>query len=99
MRISNKEKTRRMAFAREQAAAAWTRPATSGKVMDVELAEAFAEILCPIMYAPHLGCASTGEIIDELVARLGNCEMSRLLEKAKTELSETVLNYRTVSND
>ena len=38
--------------------------------MDTELAEAFAEILVKEMYSPSLGCATTGEILDEFRARI-----------------------------
>lgn len=37
--------------------------------MDVELAEAFAEILNEIWSKPWLGNATTGELIEELAAR------------------------------
>ncbi len=38
--------------------------------MDTALAEAFAEILVKEMYSPALGCATTGQILDELRARI-----------------------------
>lgn len=67
--VSPAEKARRMVFAREQAAQAWCAETTKHKVMDTDLAEAFAEILVKQMYAPHLGCATTRQIIEELSAR------------------------------
>jgi len=60
---------RRMAAARGEAAKAWCGEKTSGKTMDPELAESFAEILVEHMYEPHLGCATTEELIDEIKAR------------------------------
>ncbi len=66
---SHDELQRRMNFALQRAAGAWCHPATSHKVMDVELTQAFAEILCEEMYATHLGCATTGQIINELRCR------------------------------
>lgn len=68
------EHERRMVFARQKAAAAWQQPATSAKPMEVDLAEAFAEILVEQMYAPHLGCATTGELFLELQARTDNLD-------------------------
>jgi len=66
----DKEKhERRMAFARQEAAQAWCGEKTSRKTMDIDLAEEFAKILVKYMYEPHLGCATTGELIDELKAR------------------------------
>lgn len=69
MTISAEEKTRRMRFAREEAASCWCGPTTSHIPMDVVLAEAFAVKLVAQMYAPHLGCATTGELLEELKAR------------------------------
>jgi hypothetical protein len=69
--ISEAEKERRMVFARQRAALAWCKETTSHIEMDVLLAEAFAELLVNEMYAPHLGCASTRDILDELLTRLG----------------------------
>lgn len=60
---------RRLRFAREIAAQVWCRPDTSSIPMDVVLAEAFAQVLVEEMYAPHLGCATTKELIDEISAR------------------------------
>ena len=67
--ISEKERKRRMELALQEAAGAWCEEKTSDKIMDPVLAEAFAKILVVHMYAPHLGCAITGELIDEIKAR------------------------------
>ena len=67
--MKKEEYERRMVFARQRAAQAWCAEETKDKTMDAELAEAFATILVIIMYEPHLGCATTGEIIEELKAR------------------------------
>lgn len=63
------EGRRRMEFARHRAAQIWCQPGLGQKVMDVDLAEAFARVLVVEMYEPHLGCATTGELIEELKAR------------------------------
>ena len=54
---------------RERAAQAWCTPETSKKVMDMELAEAFANILDDIRSESWLGNATTAELIEELKAR------------------------------
>ena len=51
-------------LARQKAAQAWCTPETEKKEMDVELAEAFANILNDVWSKPWLGNATTGEIID-----------------------------------
>lgn len=56
-------------LARELAAQAWGRPSTSHKVLDFELAEAFAQVLQEVLSKPWLGNATTRELIDELAAR------------------------------
>ena len=56
-------------LASEKAAQAWCTPKTEKKVLDTELAEAFADILDEIWSKPWLGNATTGEIIEELKAR------------------------------
>jgi tellurite resistance protein len=56
-------------FAREKAAQAWQKEKTINKVMDPDLAEAFAEIIEEISSKPWLGNATTGELIEELKAR------------------------------
>jgi hypothetical protein len=63
------EVERRCVCAREAAVAAWTTPETEKTVMDVVLAQAFADILMKHMYAPHLGCATTRALLEELKAR------------------------------
>ena len=67
---SKSEYERRMTFARQEAAKAWCAASTSSIEMDVALAEEFARILLPHMYAAHLGCATTGELLDEISARV-----------------------------
>ncbi|GAI92195.1 unnamed protein product [marine sediment metagenome] len=67
--MKKEEEERRMGFAREEAAKAWCGEITQHLIMDPELAGEFAKILVEHMYAPHLGCATTGEIIEELKAR------------------------------
>lgn len=54
----------------EKAAQAWCTPETSNKIMDVELAMAFAEILDEIWGKLWLGNATTKELLDELAARV-----------------------------
>ena len=54
----------------QKAAQAWLKPNTSSKVMDIELAIAFAEILDEIWVKPWLGNATTGELLDEIKARV-----------------------------
>ena len=58
-----------MNLAREKAAQAWCKETTKQKEMDVELAEAFAEILEEIWSQPWLGNATTGQLIEELKTR------------------------------
>jgi hypothetical protein len=69
--ISDSEKERRMVFARQRASLAWCKESTSNTEMDGVLAEAFAELLVKEMYEPHLGCASTRDLINELMTRIG----------------------------
>ena len=66
--MSKKENERRMVFARERAAKAWK------GTMHPQLLEAFTEILVVYMYEPHLGCASTRELIDEVTARIDDLD-------------------------
>lgn len=54
---------------REKAAQAWCKPTTSSKVMDPDLAEAFAEVLDEIWSKPWLGNATTKELRVELECR------------------------------
>lgn len=63
-------------LSRQKVAQAWCTPKTEKKVMDTELAEAFAEILDEIWGKPWLGNATTGELIDELWTR---CEVNGTL--------------------
>jgi len=70
-KITKKEYKRRMGFARQEAARVWCGKTTSGKVMDTNLAEEFAKILVAHMYAPHLGCARTSELQEEINCRNG----------------------------
>jgi len=70
-------------LAMERVAQAWCKPTTSNKTMDVELAEAFAEILDSIWSKPWLGNATTDELLSEVRTRI--------------EL-DGKLQYRTVDN-
>lgn len=63
------EDEERMVYARMEAAKAWCQDKTSSLIMNVELCEEFAKVLVEHMYEPHLGCATTGEILEELRAR------------------------------
>jgi len=56
-------------FARKKAAQAWQKEKTINKVMDPDLAEAFAEIIEEISSKPWLGNATTEELVEELKAR------------------------------
>ena len=56
-------------LAREKAAQAWCKETTKHKEMDVELAEAFAEILDEIWGQSWLGNATTDEMLQELKTR------------------------------
>ena len=67
----------------QKAAQVWCRPELSQKVMDTELANGFAEALDEIWSKPWLGNATTGELLDEIRARIG----------------EGGLTYRTVDSD
>lgn len=64
------EYERRFSFALQEAAQAWTEKETKYKEMDTILATAFARILVKHMYAPHLGLATTGEMLDEIKSRV-----------------------------
>jgi len=59
-----------MQLAREKSVRAWHTPKTEKIEMDIDLAEAFAEILNKEMEKPRLGCATTRELLDELRARI-----------------------------
>ena len=69
-KCSPAERERRMRFARQRVAQAWTTEKTKHLEMDSQLAEAFAEILVEEMYAAHSGCATTGQLLAELSARV-----------------------------
>ena len=60
----------RMETCRELAAQAWCTSSTSHIVLDVALAEAFAQILRRERWQPALGCATTRELLDEVRARI-----------------------------
>jgi len=72
--LEKKEYERRMVFARQEAVKAWCSEKTSSKEMDTELAEEFAKILVVYMYEPHLGCATTEQLINEIIARIDNLD-------------------------
>ena len=57
-------------LAREAAARAWCKPNTAGRLFDHELADAFAEILDEVWNKPWLGNATTGELLEEIAARV-----------------------------
>ena len=57
-------------LSRQRAAQAWCKQNTSGKEMDSDLAEAFADIIEEIWTQPWLGNATTGQLLDELRARV-----------------------------
>ena len=54
----------------QKAAQAWCRESTKHIEMDVDLAEAFADILDEIWSKPWLGNATTGEMLDEIKCRV-----------------------------
>ena len=68
-------------LSREKAAQAWCTPETEKKVMDKDLAIAFADIIEEIWNKPWLGNATTGELLAELMAR---CEMNGTLDYRTT---------------
>lgn len=71
-------------LSRELAASVWTKEDTKSKVMDVDLAEAFAEILDAEMSKPNLGCATTGQMLDEIKARV-DCNYSTVFAEKVEE--------------
>ena len=74
-----------------KAAQAWCTEKTSSKVMDEDLAIAFAEILDEIWSKPWLGNATTEEMLDELDARNFNAK------KHTSKLRKVMdLDYKTV---
>ena len=56
-------------LATEKAAHVWCQKETEQCVMDVAIGNAFARVLVEEMYTPHLGCATTEELLAELKAR------------------------------
>jgi len=72
--LESKEYLRRLGFAREEVAKAWCTKKTEKKEMDTELAGEFAKILVEHIYAPHLGCATTKELIDEITSRIDDLD-------------------------
>ena len=68
--MKKEEEERRMGFAREEAAKAWCGEKAKDKTMDADLAEEFAKILVKHMYAPHLGCATSRELLEEIKTRI-----------------------------
>ena len=57
-------------FARQKAAQAWCKDTTKNKVMDLELCEAFAEIIEELTSQPWMGNATTRQLLDEIAARV-----------------------------
>lgn len=57
-------------FARQQAAQAWCTKTTENKVMDVDLCEAFAEIIEKLTSQSWLGNATNRELLAEISARV-----------------------------
>lgn len=68
--VDKQELERRMIFAREKASQAWCTEETKFIEMNPALLEAFARILVVNSYAPHLGCATTGQMLREIAARV-----------------------------
>lgn len=95
------EYARRMNFARERSALAWTFPETENKEMDTDLVEAFARILVQDMYAPNLGCATTRDLLKEVVARLEDTHPKIAVEirSFAVMLGKKVLDYKPVSGE
>ena len=74
-----------------KAAQAWCTEKTSSKVMDEEIAFAFAQILDEVLHKPWLGNATTAEMLDELDARNINAK------KHTAKLRKIMrLDYKTV---
>jgi hypothetical protein len=72
--VSDEEYERRFNFALGEVASAWCQPQTGDIQMDIILAEEFARILVFHMYEPHLGCARTSELQEEIDLRKGREE-------------------------
>ena len=77
-------------LALEKAGQVWTDPRVATRVMDVELAEVFAETLDEIWGQPWLGNATTGQLIDEIRARG--------IQIQHEPLTKEQANYKTVGN-
>ena len=76
--VTEKEFERRMVFARQKAVQAWMTEETSYLERNPALVEAFARILVIDTYQPHLGCATTRELLREIAARI-DLEYSTIL--------------------
>jgi hypothetical protein len=59
-------------LAMEKASWAWCMPETEKIVIDIKLCCEFAKILDAELWKPHLGCATTQQLLDELKARCGD---------------------------
>jgi len=57
-------------FALQKTALAWCTPKTENIEKNVELAEAFAEIVDEVSSQPYLGNATTRELLEELKVRI-----------------------------
>ena len=64
------EEIRRLSLAQQIAAKAWGGEKTRHLDMIPDLAIEFAKILVEYMYAPHLGCATTEELLIEIKTRI-----------------------------
>lgn len=64
------EHERRMEFARIEVMKAYATEETKNTEVDPVLSEKLAEIFVVHMYEPHLGCATTGDMLDEIRARV-----------------------------
>lgn len=86
-------------LSRQKASQAWCKPTTSNKVMDAELAESFAEILDEIWSQPWLGNATTGQLLDEIRARV-DCNYRTVgphdVESPNEKLSDLSANEKNV---
>ena len=76
--ITDKELERRMVFAKQKATQAWCTEETKFIEMNPALLEEFAKILVIDTYLPHLGCATTRELLREIEARV-DLEYSTIL--------------------
>lgn len=67
-------------LATEKAAQVWQAESTSGIEMDTRLAEEFARVLDDVWSKPRLGNATTGEMLDEIRARV-DCDYKTVQTK------------------